>query len=329
MFKQLRLVKNLVKKLISFQNNKKLLRLSLDEETILAQTIHGYYLCVPSWNIDVGNVIVTHGYFEPATTNMVRSILHPGDTYINIGANFGYYACLGAQLVGNKGKVIAIEANPLVFIYLIKSLHWAGYTNVVDAFLCAAHEKKIEKVSLAYDPQYIGGGNLFSGSNKKNYKDCLWSADNVKELLDENNKYFVGRGFHTPIEVTANSVDNIISGYDNKKNIKLLHMDVEGAENFIIKGSKELIKNSPEMQIIMEWFPCRYKRDAVHYHKNREESGYEMWDFLIREHKFSVYRIVDGVLPRFGLKPDLEKLDSLEKIFNMSVEGADLYLKRE
>lgn len=42
----------------------------------------------------------------------MRKVLRPGDTFIDVGANVGLYTKLGAELVGPKGYVHAIEPDP-------------------------------------------------------------------------------------------------------------------------------------------------------------------------------------------------------------------------
>lgn len=320
MLKKISSAKNLINQILNNQKNQVLLRLPLNEETILAQTVFNTYICVPTWNVDVGVGIIRDGFIEPWTTKMVQSILSAGDIYINVGANFGYYTCLGGHLVGNSGKVISVEANPLVFSYLIRSLYWSGVINIVRAFLCAACDKKADKISFTFDPQYIGGGNLFSKSNKKNYGECIWDANNVQEMTDENNEYIVGYGLTSATSVKGNTIDNIMAKHSYKK-IKLLHMDVEGAESLVIKGSKETISSSPDIELIIEWDPYSYRDQS------RKKSIDEMWNFLIEKERFTVYRISPDNYPGFGHMPTLEKLDTLEKIFN--VPHSDLYLKRE
>src|SRR5687767_4014640 len=48
-------------------------------------------------------VILRDGLWEPAETALIRSQLKPGDTFIDVGANFGYYTVLASKLVGPTG----------------------------------------------------------------------------------------------------------------------------------------------------------------------------------------------------------------------------------
>ena len=49
---------------------------------------------------------------ERGETRLVRSLLEPGETAIDIGANLGWYTTLMAERVGVQGRIIAFEPNP-------------------------------------------------------------------------------------------------------------------------------------------------------------------------------------------------------------------------
>lgn len=56
-----------------------------------------------------GRRIVTNGSFEPETEDIFRTNLSPGGTFLDIGANEGYFSALAGSLVGPNGVVIAVE----------------------------------------------------------------------------------------------------------------------------------------------------------------------------------------------------------------------------
>ena len=58
--------------------------------------------------------IVYGGMPEPALYKAIRTALSPGDVFIDVGANFGYYTLLGALIVGHEGHVHAFEPQPQV-----------------------------------------------------------------------------------------------------------------------------------------------------------------------------------------------------------------------
>lgn len=60
----------------------------------------------------IGGAIFHHHSYEPHVTSEIDSILKPGMTFVDIGANIGFFTLRGASLVGPNGQVIAYEPNP-------------------------------------------------------------------------------------------------------------------------------------------------------------------------------------------------------------------------
>ena len=50
-----------------------------------------------------------NGGYEIASQLFLMRVLRPGDTFVDIGAHIGYFTMLGAAVVGDQGRVIAIE----------------------------------------------------------------------------------------------------------------------------------------------------------------------------------------------------------------------------
>lgn len=54
-------------------------------------------------------LIDNRGIWESHISKLLTSILSEGDTFIDVGANFGYFTLLGSRLVGTSGTVMAFE----------------------------------------------------------------------------------------------------------------------------------------------------------------------------------------------------------------------------
>lgn len=52
------------------------------------------------------------GLYEPEKTHELCSLLRPGMTFIDVGANKGDFTLLAAKCVGETGRVIAFEPAP-------------------------------------------------------------------------------------------------------------------------------------------------------------------------------------------------------------------------
>jgi FkbM family methyltransferase len=62
---------------------------------------------------------------------ILRRILRPGDTYVDCGANVGHLVIVARHIVGDLGRVTAIEANPRIASYCRGNLALNGYHDVI------------------------------------------------------------------------------------------------------------------------------------------------------------------------------------------------------
>jgi FkbM family methyltransferase len=83
------------------------------QNTALArvETAHFPLFVIRSDPVVARELLATRAY-EPHVTERLRARLLPGATFVDVGANVGFYALLAAQRVGPSGRVIAFEPNP-------------------------------------------------------------------------------------------------------------------------------------------------------------------------------------------------------------------------
>ncbi|MGC4006333.1 MAG: FkbM family methyltransferase [Pirellulales bacterium] len=266
---------------------------------LLVRTHYGFQMVVPGWNTDVAPGIVRDGIIEPWTNALFLSGLNFGDTVVNVGANFGFYALLAGSRVDHTGKVYAVEANPAVFPYLVKSAYWSGMIGRLKLFNCAAvspemHERELE---FMFDPQYIGNGQLDTGvAGLPTMNDCMWSHANMHMALDEN-RMFAAKGIYTKVKTQGRMLDTIVPSTEI---VSTMLIDAEGSESYVVAGAKETIRRNPNMAIIMEW-------DSSVYHKDAQCRPHidAMWDFLLNEMKFRAFRVSTDNYRGVGSMPDL------------------------
>jgi FkbM family methyltransferase len=162
------------------------------------------------------------GVYEPETTDLVKRILKPGDVFLDIGANVGWYTLLAAGLVGETGRVIAFEPEPANFALLQQNIALNGYHNVVP----------VQKAVSDRD----GAVTLYlSETNKGNHS-----------LHDSG----AGRA---PIVIDAVRLDEYFGATAGK--IDLIKMDIEGAEGRALNGMLALLATNPDVKIIAEFSP--------------------------------------------------------------------------
>ena len=57
----------------------------------------------------LGQQMLLDGAYEPETVELLRGHLRPGDVFLDVGANEGFYSALAGMLVGSEGMVLAVE----------------------------------------------------------------------------------------------------------------------------------------------------------------------------------------------------------------------------
>jgi FkbM family methyltransferase len=82
-----------------------------DEKAVVEVDCGGYVVLVEQGERDFGWKIARHHTWEAHIVSTLRSLLRPGDTFVDIGANVGVMAFAGARAVGPGGRVVAIEPN--------------------------------------------------------------------------------------------------------------------------------------------------------------------------------------------------------------------------
>ena len=66
------------------------------------------------------------GAWEPQVSSFIRDRLKPGDSFIDVGANIGYFSLLASRLVGRGGPVVSVEASPSIHHDLAENIRRNG-----------------------------------------------------------------------------------------------------------------------------------------------------------------------------------------------------------
>lgn len=120
------------------------------------------------------------GLWEEKTTKFIKDNLKKGDTFIDVGANVGYYTLLASELVGTKGKVYSFEPFEDNWLILSKNLGMNKIKNCV-VFFAALSDIKGHKIKLFLDG--IPGHNSIIDDGKRND-----SVEVNNYIFDELNK---------------------------------------------------------------------------------------------------------------------------------------------
>lgn len=163
------------------------------------------------------DIYLTGGKTHESETRLAKYLiknLAEGDTFLDIGAHFGYFTLLAAHLVGNIGKVHGIEPAKGTFDVLKDNVSGKGNINVHHN----AVSDKEETVSFHEFPV------LYSEYN----------AMNVDKFAQEE---WMQKHRPEKTEVQAVTIDGFIR--DKKISPAIIKIDVEGAEEQAILGGKE------------------------------------------------------------------------------------------
>jgi FkbM family methyltransferase len=106
------------------------------------------------------------GVWEPFESRMALALLDPGEGFVDLGANLGYYTLLAAARVGAQGRGFAFEPDPDNFALLERNLA-AGRATQVRAERCAVGAVAGES-RLYLSPDNLGDHRLYdSGDGRR------------------------------------------------------------------------------------------------------------------------------------------------------------------
>lgn len=184
------------------------LRRLWERNRVVTRTIDGitYELHL---NEFIDSEIYRYGCFEAETTRAIGSILHPGMTVVDIGANIGAHALRMSQLVGDSGQVIAFEPMEWALTKLKKNIELNGYKNIV-----------VEKIALS-DKSEVGAAAFRTSWNK--YDSLSSGTYGEREIIfDTFDRYIATR---------------------NIKSVDFIKLDVDGFEHKVLTGASAVLSN--------------------------------------------------------------------------------------
>ena len=195
------------------------------EGRILATVLGRYRTFLDGADIGMTPNLACDGFWEPSISAVFERYVKPGMVTADIGANVGYYSLMMASQVGEAGKVIAVEASPVV----------AGL--LADTIVINRLEKTItlHNVAAADKPGTLD----FYLTPERNLNGCIL----LDEWRDKVDPAFVRK-------VPAMPVDDIL---DAEPRIDFIKVDVEGAEHLVWKGLARTLSRNPDIIVVLEY----------------------------------------------------------------------------
>lgn len=226
--------------------------LSWRDVEIVSSTSCGKFFTIP--NDFVENRICFFGVWEPIVTRLFGLIAHPGDVVVDVGANIGYYSVLASKLVGHKGKVFAIEPSESIRSRLERNFALNSLTNGLTGISVlpygAWHQS--DEAKLNFVEGNTGGSSLST------------TSPNAKSE-----------------SIALRTLDSLIPS-DLHSRVRLMKIDVEGAEEFALLGAESILRSATNLTLVCEIDPDRMAKI--------NGSAQRLIDFM-RKLEFCPYRI--------------------------------------
>jgi FkbM family methyltransferase len=130
-----------------------------------------------------GTIYATRAW-EPCITEYISRGLKPGDTFVDVGANIGYYSLLASKIVGPTGSVVAIEASPMIFGRLRRNLEINDSSNV-RAINVAASDRKGTLTTYLADAINLGHSTTVAelAAREGQQQEAQVPADTIEHLV--------------------------------------------------------------------------------------------------------------------------------------------------
>lgn len=106
---------------------------------VVAARVDGFEMTVDTR--DPAHRRIYYGLYERAEAALVQSLLRPGDTFLDFGANVGYFSLLAAGRVGSMGHVHAFEPVPSTAAALTANIERNDLGAVVSVHQVAAWDE--------------------------------------------------------------------------------------------------------------------------------------------------------------------------------------------
>jgi FkbM family methyltransferase len=170
-----------------------------------------------AWQLKLGQFVTGEPEFE-----WVGSVIRPGDTVIDVGANAGVYTRKFASLVGPTGRVVAFEPVPESFHLLTVHTSLLEYRNVTLLNLAASDKMMVAAMSI---PR--------SSGRLRDYYRASIAGPSVP--VDEDR-----------VQVLCCPLDSLCLPAP----VRLVKIDVEGHEAAVLSGMRCLIERDKPVLII-------------------------------------------------------------------------------
>lgn len=190
----------------------------------------------------LGYPLFKSGVYESGMVQVIKTYLKPGDIFVDLGTNEGYFTVIASQIVGKNGKVISVEPQSRLQGIIKTNLELNNCENVTVLQAIILDSPKMASMYISTDM------NTGSTSLVKTSRFALPKEEIQGLTLEE---VFQQQGITT---------------------CDLLKVDIEGYEYEAILGSRELFTSHRAKAIALELHPYHLAKRGL--------SEKEIIDFL-------------------------------------------------
>lgn len=158
----------------------------------------------PYNNICEKRILFTPQYFDPEELKLLEQRISDNFTFVDIGANVGWYSLFVAARAGPSSRILALEPQPEIFDRLTYNIRQNPH-GIVKAIACAVADKTGE-LTLFLDPRNRG----------------------------ESSVKIVGSSQSDAVRVPAVTLLDLLRS-ENFTRVDAIKLDVEGAEDLILE----------------------------------------------------------------------------------------------
>jgi FkbM family methyltransferase len=195
----------------------------------MPQELGGYeFRC--SLQDNVAAQVLFAGCYEAQESAFARAVLRPGMTFVDVGANWGFFSFLAAHLIGTAGRIVALEPDPRVFLRLKENVRRNLLEQQVQIFeLAAADRESTLVLALQHEKEFHLGTSRLVQNDVMGPRTCSVSTRPLDQVLDE-------------------------AGLDC---VDLVKIDVEGAEDMVLAGMEAGLNRHRYRNFILELHPVQ------------------------------------------------------------------------
>ncbi|HLY97451.1 MAG TPA: FkbM family methyltransferase [Candidatus Angelobacter sp.] len=195
----------------------------------MPQELGGYdFRC--SLQDNVAAQVLFAGCYEAQESAFARAVLQPGMTFVDVGANWGFFSFFAAHLVGTKGRIIALEPDPRIFLRLKENVRRNSLERQIQLFELAAADRESSLVlALQHEEEFHLGTSRLVQNQGMGPRTCSVSTQPLDKVLDE-------------------------AGLDC---VDLVKIDVEGAEDMVLAGMEAGLNRHRYRNLILELHPVQ------------------------------------------------------------------------